>query len=142
MAHSHDIARRPRLIIALLLAFTIDTLRPAAHPASHQHPGGELPHVHVGDVAADRGAEHSLLFGAHLNPRTAPSAHGKCGLAAAAQGGLHVHLFRSLHVGHVAPLAPIPRLGRHLPARAFDRVGAHTRPTRPSTARAPPLLAA
>ncbi|MBI3770481.1 MAG: hypothetical protein HY271_18580 [Deltaproteobacteria bacterium] len=141
MDRQRQIRRRPRLIVGLLLAFCIDTLRPAVHPAAHHHAGGELPHMHVGDVATERGAGRSLLFGADLTPPPAP-ARGRRAFTASPQVDLHVHLLRPLHVAHVAPLAPVPTIERHLIARANVYEGERAASTRPGQARSPPRIPA
>ena len=135
--HPRDLRRRPRFIAGLLLAFCIDMLRPVVHPVAHQHPGGERPHVHVGDVVAARPFSPQVVAA-----RVASVPPGATAVQTSTSSGLHVHLFRSLHVAHVAPLTPsFAVVGQWSVVAALDtRERAAT--TRSGHARSPPPILA
>jgi hypothetical protein len=125
--------RRQRLILALLLAFLIDTLRPVVHPVAHCHPNGGRPHVHLGEVARGNASGTAPLSG---EPHRAPD--GKSGIARAAASDLHVHPLRTLQVSHVVPPRPAPAIGACPIARVVDSRGERTATVRRPTARGPP----
>jgi len=138
MRGADTIDRRQRFIALLLLAFAIDSVRPLIDPATHQHPGGDRPHVHAG--ALGNGSGHNLLFGSGITRE--PLASGIHVLPASDAAPRHAHLYRMLQVAHVVTVPALPALAEHLPihARARDDVRAAT--SCPGTARAPPTIVA
>lgn len=127
--------RRQRLILALLLAFLIDTTRPVVHPVAHSHGGSGRPHVHLDD--AGRAMRPMVVS---EDGDTSSSFDGKPGIARAFASDLHFHLLRTLHASHLAPLPPTPAVAvRVLPTiygSRGERIAAHAR----HAARAPPIL--
>ena len=125
---------RERLVLALLLAFLIDTVRPVLDPAVHSHPNGGRPHVHLGEVVRGGATGFTPLAGVERTP------DGKPGFARASANDLHVHLFRRLHVAHVAPVPSSLPTGDSLSARILDSSRKRVATTRRGTARAPPTI--
>ena len=116
-------------------------LRPVVHPVAHQHPGGERPHVHVGDVVMEPGAARPFSPPV-VAARVAPVPPGAAALETSTANGLHVHLFRSLHVAHVAPLTPsFAVVGQWSVVAALD-TREHAATTRSGHARSPPPILA
>lgn len=141
MSHGEDDRprddRRQRLIAALLLAFCIDTLRPAVATVAHQHAGSDQPHVHLGIVTATRAPHRSLLAGAGIVPRRSTTAR-RTAVATATPSELHVHLLRTLHLAHVAPPPPDLGVERGVPFPTPRQERPYCVASLPGHARAPP----
>jgi hypothetical protein len=124
---------RERLVLALVLAFLIDTSRPV-HPLAHSHPNGGRPHVHLGDASRSTTGKRFVAGGAPRAP------DGKPGYARACTSDLHVHLVSHRHVSHVLPPHPALVRGPYLLARVLDARSVRSATLRRGSARAPPPL--
>jgi hypothetical protein len=128
---------RPRLLLALLLAFLIDATRPVVQPAVHGHADGERPHVHLGEIP-NRGAGANGPWRGDVSPAT----DGRPGIARASSLDLHVHLFRTFTASDVAPTWPTAVLANCLVAPVPDSDRQRPATVRRRPARAPPGLLA
>lgn len=107
-ARSHtEPGPRERLILGLLLAFLLTTVRPSFQVTAHLHAGGERPHVHAGDVRSQSVAGTRQAF--HEVAERAPAPSGRR-LEQASTTGLHHHFTLQLHHARLATFAVVERV--------------------------------
>jgi hypothetical protein len=122
------LARHPRVILAVLLAFGVELAPPASGVVSHRHSGGGIAHTHAGRV---RPASALRM------PATAPADGGQAFTSAAAADA-HEHVLQPLLLvpSALSPSAEPTDLVSVAPAIA---VSAESAPARGiAQARAPP----
>ncbi len=89
MRHERGPTKRERLLLALLLAFLIDTVRTPFALVDHAHPGDARPHTHVGEPLGAQRVRPA--------PATLGTDAGRYVIAAATDLGLHSHLTERRH---------------------------------------------
>lgn len=142
---------RQRLILCLLLAFCIDTLRPSIHVTAHRHPGADRPHVHPDEIlgsASDAGAAGargtgSLLAGAGLAPPPVKAPARRPQIRSACSDALHAHLVQPLlRVARITALGLPAPLFSAIPCPGARPAATRPAPSSPGQARSPPSLPA
>lgn len=140
-ARSHtEPGARERLILGLLLAFLLTTVRPSFQVVAHHHAGGELPHVHAGQTRSRAVAGTRQAF--HEVAERGPAPTGRRIEQVSVDSGLHRHVGRPLHHARLAGLPGLvavawsSRLVALAPPSPLDGVAIV------GQARAPPSLSA